>query len=284
MDFTCILSALLFFVGNLLKLIYLGKESGRDAVSWLELKQLEPEFIQKEWEFRLDNRAHLFGIGWINSAAWFFFCFPILQLAYALNQQKGRGTSRSVWLHAGIVVMTLGGAFTEWIANFMYIGSTLACQLMINEFNLQNWGQWNDDLGYRALEVAYFAIRGMKFWVDAFEWIALATVMFMIHLAVCRYRAIALEPFGACWNALGMFIGLLSLLDFVTEVLRVTNFRVFSAIAFWYGTVNRLIFIPLWLIVLGWRLPYALLKLEEEEEKKETFEAKADGVDDLALN
>lgn len=264
MDVTCILSALLFFVGNLLRLIYLGKEFNR-GFNWYKYKQLEPESIQSEWDFRISNKPHLMAAGFINSAAWFVLCFPLLQLVYALNQQRGPGSSRSVWLHVGIVVLVLGGCFTEWIANFMYIGSTLACELMIDEFNLTNWidENENDSIGLRSLEVAYFAIRGMKFWIDAFEWIALFFIMNFVHVAVNRYRSIDPEPFGTLWNALGLFIGLVAMLDFVTEVLRTTNFRLFSQIAFCYSTTNRLILLPTWLIILGMRLPYALAKLEK---------------------
>lgn len=34
-------------------------------------------------------------------------------------------------------------------------------------------------------------------------------------------------------------------------------------IAFWYATVNRLILIPFWLIILGRSLPYAAMRLND---------------------
>ena len=51
MDFFCILSALLFFFGNLLKLIYYRKERNRNEVTWEEYKTLDPAIIDIEWEF-----------------------------------------------------------------------------------------------------------------------------------------------------------------------------------------------------------------------------------------
>jgi len=264
MDISCIFAALLFFVGNLLRLIYLGNEFNR-GFNWYKYTQLDPESIQSEWEFRISNKPNLMAAGFINSTAWFVFTFPLLQLVYVLNQQRGPGTSRSVWLHVGIVVLVLGGCFTEWIANFMYFGSIIACELMIRKFNLTNWIDENEDdsIGLRSLEVAYFAIRGMKFWVDAFEWIALFFIMVFVHVAVNRYRSRDPEAFGALWNVLGLFIGFVALLDFITEVLRTTNFRLFSQIAFCYSTTNRLILLPAWLIILGLHLPKALAKLEK---------------------
>jgi len=264
MDISCIFAALLFFVGNLLRLIYLGNEFNR-GFNWYKYTQLDPESIQSEWEFRISNKPNLMAAGFINSTAWFVFTFPLLQLVYVLNQQRGPGTSRSVWLHVGIVVLVLGGCFTEWIANFMYFGSIIACELMIRKFNLTNWidEDQDDSIGLRSLEVAYFAIRGMKFWVDAFEWIALFFIMVFVNVAVNRYRSRDPEAFGALWNVLGLFIGFVALLDFITEVLRTTNFRLFSQIAFCYSTTNRLILLPAWLIILGLQLPKALAKLEK---------------------
>ena len=156
----------------------------------------------------------------------------------------------------------------EWIANFLYISSTLNCEYMFRHFNLQTWTDIeNDKIGLRSLEVAYFAIRGMIYWVDAFEWIALSVIMIFVFVSVSRHQKLDRQsPLGGFWNALGLFIGLLSLLDFVTEILRSVSFKVFSDIAFWYGTLNRLILLPAWLIVLGWRLPYALMRLESKQQ------------------
>mmetsp|Transcript_24136 Transcript_24136/g.51247 ORF Transcript_24136/g.51247 Transcript_24136/m.51247 type:complete len:301 (+) Transcript_24136:95-997(+) len=271
MDISCILCAILFFIGNLLKLIFFGKERNRDF-QWRKFTQLEPEAIQAEWDFRIEHKPRLLAIGIISSLAWFIFCFPMLQLVYVLNRSRnGPGTiSRSLWLHAGILILVLGGAFLEWIAFFLYMGSTLACEMMVDSFNLSDWDikdSGNDNVGLRTLEVAYFAIRGMKFWVDAFEWIALSVIMIFTYLAVLRHRKAETDSaFGGVWNTIGLFIGFLSILDFVTEILRTVNFRLFSQLAFWYGTANRLVLLPTWLVLLGWRLPYAIVKLEQDKE------------------
>jgi hypothetical protein len=270
MDITCIISAIFFWVGNLMKLIYLYKDGRGEkrGFNWFQMKKLDPEQIRKEWEFRIENKTHLIATGVITSLAWFFFCFPMLQLVYVLSQKKGPGLSRSVWLHTGIVILTLGGAFTEWISNFLYIGAMLACELMVKDFNLSNWTEDNDGIGWRSLEVTWFALRGMNFWVDAFEWISLCFIMIFVFVSVRRYQWSHPGHFSVWWNALGLTVGLLSLLDFVTEVLRTVNFKVFNQVAFWYGTTNRLILLPAWLILLGWRLPYALLDLEERQAEK----------------
>lgn len=266
MDLICLLAAILFWVANLLKLIYLGRERVR-GFNWMEYKQLDPDYIKEEWDFKIKARPHLVATSVLSMLAWLVLSIPMLQLAYALNQQRGPGTSRSVWLHTAIVVLTLGGALTEWIGNFLYLGSTLSMEMLVTQFNLQTWmrGQVNDEVGWRSLELVNFALRGMVFWVDAFEWISLFFIMVFTFVAVKRYRAIDPEIFGAAWNGVGLFLGLLCLLEFVTEVLRSVNWRIFSQLALWYGTLNRLILLPFWLMYLGFRLPYALQKYETKD-------------------
>ncbi len=263
MDITCIISALLFFLGNLLKLLTFGSEKSRDY-SWKSYTRLEISTLESGWFYLIDNKVHLVATGVISSLAWFVFCFPMLQLVYVLHHSQTGSVSKSLWLHSGIIILVLGSSFMEWIANFLYIGATLNCEYMFRHFNIQTWTDMeNDKIGLRSLEVAYFAIRGMIYWVDAFEWIALSVIMIFIFVSISRHQKIDREsPFHRIWNSLGLFIGLLCLLDFVTEILRTVSFKVFSEIAFWYGTLNRLILLPAWLIVLGWRLPYALMRLE----------------------
>ena len=112
--------------------------------------------------------------------------------------------------------------------------------------------------------------RGLTTFVDAFEWIIMFVMLVMIHVSVRRWRATDDVTFGAAWNSVGLFIALLCLLDFVAEILRLDGVRVFGQIAFWYAAVNRLVLIPMWLILLGWRLPYASLKLNEPGMNSET--------------
>lgn len=287
MDLTCLLSAFLFWLGNLLKLIHLGREWNHQIKHevWKGIQEMDVKLIAIEWEKRMDDKPFLISCMVIVMAAWFVFTIPMLQLAYALNKQKGPGTSRSVWLHTGMVVLTLGGAFTEWISNFLLLGATLSMEMMVNKFNLDIWiddSKVTDGIGWKSLEVTYFAIRGMTFWVDAFEWICLFFLFVFTFVAIRRYRQIDPEPFGNCWNSVGLFLGLMCLLDFVTEILRVVDYRVFSQLALWYGTVNRLILLPFWLIVLGMRLPIALRKIEEAEAVAHS--KKDDDLVDLALD
>jgi len=261
MDFTCVLSAVFFFASNFMLIIFFAKEYRRIHFNESLYKDLDPSYIQEEWDFRTKHSGFFLSAGIINGLAWFFFCFPLVQLAWVLSH---RG-SKSIGLHVAIAILALMGAFTEWIARVMYIGSSIATALLTQQFNLDSWlgDNTNDEIGWRALEVAHIVIHGMVTLVDAFEWLCVFVMMILIHISVRKWRTIDAGTFGGCWNSMGLFIGLLALLDFVAEVLRLDGFRLFGPIVFAYASINRCILLPIWLILLGFRLPYAAMKLNE---------------------
>mmetsp|Transcript_13664 Transcript_13664/g.39060 ORF Transcript_13664/g.39060 Transcript_13664/m.39060 type:complete len:293 (+) Transcript_13664:147-1025(+) len=251
MNLSCVLAALLFFTGNLLLLIYYVQEDQRDHYDYTKYTSLDADYIEIEWNWRVDHRGPYIAAGLINAFAWFFLAFPTIQLTWVLSNQ---GT-RMLWLHVMVGVLILAGSFTEWISRFMSFGSDLATQMIVKNFELDGWISNLDDsgLGWKTLEVAYVVTQGMVWFVDAFEWLVLFFVMLLIHISVRGFEDYA--TLGGCWNYLSLFISLFSLLDFIAEVLRLDGFKTFSQIAFWYAALNRLVFIPLWLFLLSRSLP-----------------------------
>jgi hypothetical protein len=262
MDITCLLAALLFFTGNLLLIIFYAKEAKREHFDYDTYVTLDPDYIQKEWDFRIQHRPEYLAAGIINGLAWFFLTFPLIQLAWILSQ---RG-AKSLWMHIAIAILALAASFTEWISRFLYIGASMATEMLVTQFNLDNWVGANSDdgIGWRTLEVTHIVVSGLILFIDAFEWICLFLILVLIHISVRRWRVNDSVTFGACWNSMGLFIALLSLLDFVAEILRLDGFKIFGQIAFWYAAANRLILLPIWLLMLGSRLPYAAMKLNEQ--------------------
>mmetsp|Transcript_23013 Transcript_23013/g.54618 ORF Transcript_23013/g.54618 Transcript_23013/m.54618 type:complete len:277 (-) Transcript_23013:398-1228(-) len=260
MNILCLLAAVLFIVGNSLHIAFYVKEYQRSHFDPTLYKNLDPDYLKQEWEFREEHRPKFLAGGIINALAWFFLMFPLIQLAYVLSQ---RGTSR-IALHMAVAILAVTGCLTEWIARFLYIGVSMAAELIATDFNLTNWLSANsgDDIGWRALEVTHIVTYGLVGFIDAFEWLVLATILVLVHISVRRWRnTVDGTTFGAAWNALGLFIALFCILDFVAEVLRLDGFRQFGKVAFWYSAVNRLILIPMWLIVLALKLPYASVKM-----------------------
>ena len=273
MNFMCLLSALCFIVGNAITIVYYYQEYQRPHFNYNEYVELDPTYIQKEWQFRSDSRPLYISAGVINTFAWFFLMFPIVQLAWILSQ----GGTKWISVHVSITILVLTGSLTEWISHVLYIGSSMTSALLTGEFNLNNWVTTDtsnpDEIGWRTIEVTHIVTFGLVSIIGAIEWLLLAIILFLIHASIRRWqRNVDSTTFGAGWNALGLFIGLMCILEFVTEVMRLIGFKYFAQIAFWYSSVNRIILIPVWLLILGCRLSYASLKLNQQAHMRDQDE------------
>mmetsp|Transcript_27841 Transcript_27841/g.75749 ORF Transcript_27841/g.75749 Transcript_27841/m.75749 type:complete len:280 (+) Transcript_27841:308-1147(+) len=263
-----LLAAIFFVIGNALTITYYVKEYQRSHFDYDDYTNLDPGYIEVEWGFRIINRPLYLSAGILNVIAWFFLMFPIVHLSWILSQ----GGKKWIGLHIAIGVLILTGSLTEWISHVLYIGASMTSELLAREFNLDNWITSNseDQIGWRTLEMTHIVTYGFVSAIGAIEWLILSVVMVLIHISVKRWRRnVDSTTFSACWNALGLFVALMSMLEFTAEVLRLSGFRSFAKIAFWYSSANRLILIPTWLVLLGSRLPYASLKLNQQAHMRE---------------
>ena len=264
----CILAALCFIVGNALTIAYYVQEYQRSHFNYESYVNLDPGYIEMEWGFRKLNRPLYLSAGVINTFAWFFFMFPMVQVSWILSQ----GGTKWISLHVTIAILVLTGSLTEWISHVLYIGSSMTAELVATQFNLSSWinSSTTDNIGWRTLEITHIVTFGLVSIIGAIEWIILALVMILVHVSVKRWRSsVDSTTFGGAWNALGLFVALMCILEFVTEVLRLDGIKYFSQIAFWYSSVNRIILLPTWLLILGLRLPYASLKLNQQSHMRD---------------
>merc|ERR1712110_653098 len=125
MNFMCLLSALCFMVGNAVTIAYYVQEYRRPHFNYKEYIALEPSYIQEEWAFRNNTRAMYTSAGVINTFAWFFVMFPLVQLAWILSQ----GGTKWISVHVSIAILVLTGSLTEWISHVLYIGSSMTSAL-----------------------------------------------------------------------------------------------------------------------------------------------------------
>lgn len=277
MNFLCLLSALCFFVGNVITIVYYAVDYRHANLNenFDDYLDLDPGYVKSRWGFRGDAFPMYISAGVINTLAWFLFMFPVVQLSWILSQ----GGTKWISLHVAMGIFVLTGSLTEWIASFLYIGSSMTAQLLVNNFNLENWISENsaDNIGWRTLEVTHIVSFGLVSIVGAIEWILMAVIMMIIHISIRRWqREVDQTTFGACWNALGLFISLFCILEFVTEVLRLNGSnRYFNQLAFWYSAVLRLVFVPTWLLILGMRLSYASLKLNQQAHMRQAADVLA---------
>lgn len=115
----------------------------------------------------------------------------------------------------------------------------------------------HDDIGWKTLEITWLTMQGNRLWVDAFDWLALAIMMQLIHVSVKSNNARA-SSFPMFWSNLGVVIGVLCLVDFIASAVRFSsNWRAFSALAGTLSFINTVILLPAWLLWMGKLIPGA---------------------------
>ncbi len=262
MEISCVIAALLFSTGNILRIVYYAQERKRPHWDWDAYLSLDPDYLETEWDYRLNSRGLWIASSFLNAIGWIAFAYPVIQMAWLLSCQGTKG----IKYNFSIMLLALGGALTEWLANLFWIGMTMATEKLAKKFNLEEWVRDdiagpNEGLGWRTLEINHVGGSGVVWFVDAFEWLCLSGLFICTFMSVRIWRKDDATSFGSRWNSLTLFIGLLCILEFVAEILRFEGFQTFGPIALVYAVLNRLILMPAWLICLGITLPRAQLRL-----------------------
>lgn len=235
-----------------------------------DFQELIPEAIEQSWIDHYNNRAMFYTSGFLNGFFWIIFCLPVIEMAWVLS----RSGTQSIGPCTAICIFALGGAMTEWLSHLFWIGTTVGTYTVAFDFNLDTWlrpdvaarlGVNGDDgIGWRALEVTHIVTSGMIWIVDSFEWLCIAGILIFTFFAVFTWRKDDQMTFGARWNALGLFIGLLAIVEFSFEIVRFEGYKFASPIVLLYAALNRIILIPAWIISLGFQMPRAAAKHFDE--------------------
>jgi len=208
------------------------------------------DYIQKNWGEKVNERLFTSLAGLLNAAAWFTFCVPILQIAWILS----KGGKRKLGMHALMGALVIGGSIAELLSRLMMVGIENVAEWMAREFNLDDWVNQGDGIGWKVLELTTQLSRGLILWVDSFEYLALFGVLLITFFSARTERV---PSFGKKWANFGVFISILCLFDFLARVARFAEWRLFMEIAIIISLANTVVFIPVWLLILGHQLPTA---------------------------
>jgi len=257
-DKTCILSGLLFSVGNVIQTISFFKSSlpTFDLTQW---EDLDPAYTKQRWH--RDGQALELAGGLLVTLAWFVFTIPMIQLAWILS----RGGKRRLPLHTIMVLLVIGGSFTELIARLIQLGMMGMISWLSRDFNLSDWNETSDNIGWRTLELVSTVVFGMLFWVDAFEWLAMSGITIIIVISVKTLPA-STRIFSNFWSNVGILLACCCVIEFLSDVLRLASWTVFQNIAAYVSLGTTTILLPAWLYILGSYLPTATPAYNEEKD------------------
>lgn len=273
---TALLAALFIFLGNVLLVVYYGLERNREHWDQVRYSELEPAFLLLDWEWRKQNRQLEVAGKMITAVSWVILTAPILQVCVV----QSLGGDRQLWLHVAIVCISIGGAIMEITAQLMHLGAFNAADYVSEKCTLTNWmtaetGR-QDQIGWQVLEVAWREAAGLTLWVDSVEYLALAFMFILIFWSTFSLGSMP-QSIGVGLGGFAFFIGVLSLADFVAYVVRFKFWNTASLVGRMISVLNRVIFIPLWFLILACMLPKATQAHEQEEASKNA------GGADLAL-
>jgi len=259
MDVTCLLTVVFRLTSDVLRIVQFAKRMSSDDMQFSQenMYALNPTYLQNQWEsrsFALDTTAAMF-----SALSWLFLCIPILQISWFLSG----GGKRGIASFTMVVVLAVTGSLCELISSLMVIGANNTLNWISTDFELEEWDLVDnqpDGTGWKVLEMIHLCMSGMLLWIDAFEWICLFGILTLLAIKVRSENKIAQEGsavFGNKWAALGLAIGLFSIFEFITEIMRMWNWQLFAMVSKIISAINLIILLPIWLIVLGRQLPIA---------------------------
>ena len=193
----------------------------------------------------------------------FFLLFQFTTLCTVIKVawiQSNYGT-RMMGLHITIVVLALGGSFSELLSRLLSLGSNNALSWMASSFNLNDWdvvtnstdGDLNDMIGWRTLQMIGIATSGLLLWIDAVEYLFLSGILILFAFSIQTDN----QLFGKRWAKFGLIMAALGIIEFAVAILRFENWGVFSTAGALINILNQLILFPVWLVWLGRQLPKA---------------------------
>lgn len=262
--FLCLLAAALFWATNALQIVEMARQqstwSSFDKTAYFKLL---PDDIEYEWSRKMDVRGLDLSSTFIKAAFWIVFSFPVTEMAWVLS----RNGTRSLGCNFGIMIFALAGSWSKWFTSIFWNGMYLSMVMLARRFNLDNWldseqarnygVDGEDGIGWRTLEVNYIVTRGLMWVVDAAEWLCLAVIFTLTFFSVLEWRKEDQSSFGGKWNALGLFIAFVGLVEFGLVVAGAEGVGLAWLFFILYSALCRLILIPLWIIILGFQLPNA---------------------------
>jgi hypothetical protein len=249
-------AALFFVASNILRFITYIEHINRDFYDETMRKELDPEYLQLEWEHRRKMHPMYAASNVLNAFAWMLFAIPMIQVAWVLS----RGGQRKMRTNGAIVGFTLAGISTELVSRFLVFGSMSSSLWASKTFNLNYWLQndtydGEDGIGWRSLEVSHIVLHGLTTYVDAFEWVCLFFILALIMHSVGSMQNPVLNIW---WARFGLLVALLCIFDLASAVLLFFDQHTYTRFALGISIINTLIFLPAWLTILAFTLPGAL--------------------------
>jgi hypothetical protein len=262
MEITCLVSAITFFLANLISMSANWANTKLLQSNWDRalFRSLDGKYLWQWWYHRDTLSGGVIFGGFLCAISWVLLAIPIAQVAYAAS----KGGKRMLWLHVSMVCLAFAGCTTEFIARLLDVGVWSSCRWIAGSFELKNWmnEDENDYTGFKVLEIVYQVAGGTTMWMDSFEYIALFGIF---SLNFWSFRSLNTDQRHPLIYGFSLALAVSCFCDGVFLIMRFQNWGLFTFLANTFTVVNRLILIPVWLLIMARWLPTALQVASEEQ-------------------
>lgn len=263
MEITCLVSAITFFVANLVNmLVYVAKHQLLlDHWNRSLARSMDGKYLWQFWYHRDTLSGWEVFASFLLVGSWVLLTIPIVQVAYAAS----KAGKRMLWLHVSMACLAITGCTTEFIARLLNIGIWLASRWIAGTFELKEWmnAEEQDYTGFKVLEIVYQVAEGATTWIDMFDYFALFGIFFLNFWSFYSAKAEQRNPIV---YGISLTLAVFCFCDGFFLVLRFVNWKLFTFISNAFAVVNRLVLIPTWLLIMARWLPGALRQVVEEQE------------------
>jgi len=267
MEITCLVSAITFFVANLISMSVEWANTKLLQSHWDRalFRSLDGNYLWQWWYHRNTLAGWEVFSGFLCAMSWVLLAIPIVQVAYAAS----KAGKRKLWLHISMACLAIAGCTTEFIARLLNIGVWLSSRWIAGSFELKNWsnGDEEDYTGFKVLEIVYQVAGGATMWIDSFEYFALFGIFFLNFWSFYSLNADQRHPLT---YGISLVLAVFCFCDGLFLFMRLMNWGLFTFLASTFTVINRLILIPAWLLIMSRWLPTALQVVAEQQEPSPT--------------
>jgi len=269
MDVASFTAGITFFMANffvmLVRKFQIMTMNLQSDFSSVDFYGLDGPYLRLWWVHRRELAYYTVTGGFFQAISWALFLIPIFQVIYIMSN----GGKRKMWLHTTMGCLALSGCITQLVSRLIRMGVYNTANWINMQFNVRDWGTRSDGerdwYGIKVLEMVYQIAGDMTQWSEACTYLILFGIFVLNFISVRTLNAELYQTLGIRLAGLGLFIAMLCFIDAMFLMLRWQDWNFFTQLASSLTVINRVFLIPIWVIILSFRLPGALSLMEEQQ-------------------
>lgn len=211
------------------------KRSEDHDCGYEEFKKLNIICLRRFWENNDDIQPIVFGFQIVSAVASFLLIPPIMVMN-EIFRRNGRPSQ--------VLMPAIAAACGVRILEFTFSAGAL----MHSNYVAREWTLTDNDL--KALTLSYLTVRSQGMWLFAMDYLFLAIGQMSTSLLVYKCQ----NTMPRWWAHLGMFAGIIGIINFLVELGRLGSWYRMSEIGYLLQALDGFVLLPVWTLIMGCKL------------------------------